>query len=257
MKLKGQIITFFIVITIVGTPIVHSKQLSYVIENEIIDLDYVDKNVLNNNDIQILVHYIDVDGNFQKFTKHISKVKYLQFIDEISDISNQAYDVINFLQVKLQLMKDYEIIPNEVSIQNIVDFNKIGDLGSKTLNVTESNSFVSHFAPIFMVGMGFGLGLGFRRMPVFQRIAGNLFSMGLIGLGAVVCFDIEDWAIYYQLTFTFPYLIHILSGFIGIMMFAFDNIFPPENGPPVTLYSNFLAIGMAGLAIGFKFPSDY
>jgi hypothetical protein len=153
-------------------------------------------------------------------------------------------------------MKDYEIIPDEVSIQKIIDFNKIGELGSKSLNITESDNFVSHFAPIFMVGMGFGLGLGYRRMPVFQRIAGNLFSMGLIGLGAVVCFDIENWSIYYQLTFTFPYLIHVLSGFVGIMMFAFDNIFPPENGPPITLYSNFLAIGMAGLAIGFKFPPN-
>lgn len=257
MKLKGQILTFLVVITIIGTPIVQSKQLSYVIENEIIEVDHINKNDLNNDDIKILIHYIDVDGKFQKFIKHISKVKYQQFIDEISDISNQTYDIIDFFQVKLQLMKKYEIIPNEVSIQNIVDFNKVGNLGSKTLNVTEADSFISHFAPIFMVGMGFGIGLGFRRMPVLQRIAGNLFSMGLIGLGAVVCFDIVDWSIYYQFTFTFPYLMHILSGFIGIMLFAFDNILPPKNGPPFTLYSNFLAIGMAGLAIGFKFPPTF
>jgi hypothetical protein len=91
-------------------------------------------------------------------------------------------------------------------------------------------------------------------MPMMQRIAGNLFSAGVIGLGGIVCLDFEDWSIYYQYTFTYPLLLHILSGFIGIMMFAFDNIYPPENGPPISLYSNFIAIGMAGLAIGFKIP---
>lgn len=52
----------------------------------------------------------------------------------------------------------------------------------------------------------------------------------------------------------FTYLIHIISGFLGVMMFAFDNIFPPENWLPFTLYSNFAGIGMAGVAVDFEFP---
>ena len=87
-----------------------------------------------------------------------------------------------------------------------------------------------------------------------HRFTGNLFSILLIGLGEIVCLDFEDWSIYYQYTFTCPLLFHILSVFIGIMMFAFNNIYPSENGPPISLYSNFIAIGMAGLAIGFKIP---
>ena len=103
--------------------------------------------------------------------------------------------------------------------------------------------------------MGFGLGFGFRRLPIQQHFAGNLFSIGLIGLGAVVCLDIENASLYYQYTFTLPYLIHVLSGFLEIMLFAFDSLYPPDKGPPFTIYSNFFALGMAGLAIGFEYPN--
>jgi hypothetical protein len=208
----------------------------------------------DDNLVEIHVSYVDIEKNYQKTIIKISKLLYENFIQELSDINNQDIDIIDYLQKKLQIMKNYKLVSDDIEIQNIIDFSKIGNLNTVDINISEVNSFSSNFAPIFLLGMGFGLGFGYRRMPVMQRIAGNLFSVGVIGLGTVVCFDLLDAKIYYQYTFTFPYLIHILSGFIGIMMFAFDNIFPPDNGSPFTMYSNFIALGMAGVAIGFKFP---
>ena len=122
-------------------------------------------------------------------------------------------------------------------------------------NISMMEPFAVNFAPVFIAGMGFGAGFGFRSLPIVRRFAGNIFSMGVIGLGAVICYDFYTNTLYIQQTFTVPFLVHVLAGFIGIMLFAFDSVFPPIPGfPPVTIYSNFVGLGVAGLAIGFLFP---
>jgi hypothetical protein len=252
MNLRDKIIIFLISLCILLTPSIQSSQINneIKIQNPIIDIN-------NTNNIKIIIYYLDNEGNFEKIIKILSKTNYQLFIDEISKLSNKITNFLEFINAKLEIMKKFQIISEEICINNIIDINRIQETDSNNLNLVDADSFVSHFSPLFIVGMGFGFGIGFRRMPVLQRIAGNLFSAGIIGLGGIVCLDIEDRSIFYQYTFTYPYLIHILSGFIGIMMFAFDNIFPPENGPPISIYSNFLAIGMAGLAIGVKVPRGY
>jgi hypothetical protein len=115
--------------------------------------------------------------------------------------------------------------------------------------------FIALFVPIFIGGMGFGAGFNFRQIPIIKRIAGNIFTVGVIGLGAVLCFDWLTSTLYQQITFTIPLLVHILSGFVGLMLFAFDSIFPPVPGePPFTTCSNTVALGIAGLAIGLLIP---
>ena len=46
--------------------------------------------------------------------------------------------------------------------------------------------------------------------------------------------------------FIYPMYFGFLSGFIGVMMFAVDSLFPPPGGPPITFYSNFFALGWTG-----------
>jgi hypothetical protein len=249
MNLRNKIIIFLISFCILFTPIIHASQL----QNEI----KINNRITNDNDIKLLIYYLDKEGNFEKIIKTLSKTNYKLFINEVSNLSNEITNFIEFINAKLKIMKKYQIIPDKINIHNIIDINRFQETESKPFNLTDTDSFISHFSPLFIVGMGFGFGIGLRRMPILERIAGNLFSAGIIGLGGIVCLDIEDWSIYYQYTFTYPLLIHVLSGFIGIMMFAFDNIFPAENGPPISVYSNFLAIGMAGLAIGLKVPQGY
>lgn len=205
-------------------------------------------------DINILVYFSGTDGTFERNIITLSKNIYNTFLQKISDISNIDITLEDLFEQKLQLMKEYGIIPEHITLADLLDYSKIQQNNLLNFSIIQAHKFESKFAPIFIAGMGFGLGIGFRRMPVRQHLAGNLFSAGLIGLGAVVCLDIEHASLYYQYTFTYPYLIHVLSGFIGIMLFAFDSRYPPENGPPLTIYSNFLALGMAGLAIGFEFP---
>ena len=206
------------------------------------------------DDINILVYFSGTDGSFERNIISLSKDIYNVFLQKISDISNMDLTLEELFEQKLQLMKEYGIVPQHITINDLLDFSTYQQLNLLNFSIVQANKFQSHFAPIFIVGMGFGIGIGFRRMPVRQHLAGNLFSAGLIGLGAVVCLDIEHASLYYQFTFTYPYLIHVLSGFLGIMLFAFDSLYPPANGPPLTIYSNFLALGMAGLAIGFEFP---
>ena len=95
--------------------------------------------------------------------------------------------------------------------------------------------------------MGFGGGIGDK----FGSLTGLLYSVGIIGLGAVLCFDALMKTIYVQFTFTFPLLLHILASFVGIMMFPVDFDFISTNLLPIFIYSNFIAIGYSALAIGF------
>jgi hypothetical protein len=207
-----------------------------------------------NNNVHIRVYYLDVQGNFNKMEKTLSNSTYNRFLQQISHIPQGAMDLIQFLQQKIQIMKSYDLVPSNLSLDNIIEKNTVDALDFFPLNLTHATYFQSNFAPLFILGMGFGLGFGYRRLPVFPRLAGNIISVGFIGYGGVLCLDIQDEIIYYQFTTFFPYLIHIISGFIGIMMFAFDNIFPPESGLPFTFYTNFIGIGIAGVAVGFEFP---
>ncbi len=204
------------------------------------------------NGINILVYFADKDGQFQRNVVKITKEAYNTFIKKISNISKLDLSLVDLFEEKIRLMKEYGIINNDISLSDIFDISDSMTNSLDNFSIINAAKFESKFAPILLAGMGFGFGIGFRRMPVMKHIAGNIFSTGLIGLGAVLCLDIEDNALYYQYTLTYPYLIHILSGFIGIMLFAFDSLFPPENGPAITFYSNFFALGMAGLAIGFE-----
>jgi hypothetical protein len=263
IKRLKKFVTCVILLSIVITPIVSSIQASQA--NNILNINrsYIEKNNekipnTTNSDIMKIMAYIkDKNGGFTRIYKEIPKTYYNQFIQQLSDISDQDLTLLQYFQQKLQIMQDYDVIPDDITLDSLLDLTKTSGLDIFSFNVTEVDSFISHFAPIFIVGMGFGLGLGYRRMPVYPRIAGNLFSAGVIGLGLVVCLDIVNTAVYYQFTYTYPLLFHILSGFIGIMLFAFDSIFPLETGPPITIYSNFVALGIAGLAIGFKYPQFY
>lgn len=204
------------------------------------------------NGINILVYFADKDGQFQRNVVKITKESYNTFIQQISDISKLDLSLVDLFEEKIELMKEYGIISNDISLSDIFDISNSMTTSLENFSIINAARFESKFAPILLAGMGFGFGIGFRRMPVMKHLAGNIFSTGLIGLGAVLCLDLEDNALYYQYTLTYPYLIHILSGFIGIMLFAFDSLFPPENGPAITFYSNFFALGIAGLAIGFE-----
>ena len=204
---------------------------------------------------EIRVYHIREDGSFEVTVKKLASDKNLEMMDKLmqTEISNLTPKEI--FEEKLEILKEYKLVSSNTTLEDIMDVEKLECFSSQPFNVSEMKPFVAHFAPIFIGGFGFGGGFGFRGLPLIRRIAGNIFTVGVIGLGAVLCLDVFANTLYFQLTFTLPLLVHVLAGFVGIMLFAFDSVFPPIPGkPPVTIYSNIVALGIAGSAIGFLIP---
>jgi len=206
--------------------------------------------------VKIRVCQFQKNGDLKETVKKLTSDENLEMMGKLmqTEISNLTPKEI--FEEKLEILKEYKLISSNTTLEDIMDVKKLESYNSKYFNISEMEPFVAHFAPIFMGGFGFGAGFGFRGLPLIRRIAGNIFSIGIIGLGAVVCFDLFASTLYFQFTFTLPLLVHVLAGFVGIMLFAFDSIFPPIPGkPPVTIYSNIVALGIAGLAAGTLMPA--
>jgi hypothetical protein len=196
--------------------------------------------------INLVILQTKPDGSFNITTKEViyEEYKALQY-DIINKISQTKTEDKPFLTI-FNLLKEKNLIKQDIKINEIYG-DKASDFYNNTAwNRSEMQPFVSMFAPIIAAGMGFGAGIGDK----FGSITGLLYSGGIIGLGAVLCFDILKETIHVHFTFTFPLLLHILSSFIGIMMFPVDFDFISDNFLPFFIYSNFIAIGFSGLAIG-------
>ena len=205
--------------------------------------------------IKVRVYHITEDSSCEITEKNMTSDENKEMMDRLiqTEISNLTPKEI--FEEKLKILKKYELVSNNITLEDILDLEKLESINPESSNISEMEPFVAHFAPIFMGGMGFGVGFGFRNLPIFKRFAGNIFSAGLIGLGIVLCLDLLLSTLYYQITFTLPLLVHIIAGFVGIMLFAFDSVFPPVPGkPPITIYSNIVALGTAGLAVGLLIP---
>jgi len=135
-------------------------------------------------------------------------------------------------------------------LQEIFDRNIPTEFNTTNFTISVMEPFMSIFSPIVIVGMGAGAGIG----DTIGMITGNVYSLGVVGYGAIVCVDFMLATVYVLFTFMLPLLIHILSGFTRIMMFPvhFDKLY--ASGFPLFIYSNFLALGVAGLAIGLTIP---
>ena len=187
------------------------------------------------------------DGSIYITTKEIIYEEYRSLLYEItSKISKTKTDDKPFLTI-FNLLREKNLIKQNITINEI-----FGDKVSNFYNTTAYNlsimePFVSMFVPIIAAGMGFGGGIGDK----FDSLTGLLYSVGIIGLGAVLCLDALMKTIYVQFTFTFPLLLHIFASFVGIMMFPVDFDFISTNFLPLFIYSNFIAIGYSALAIGF------
>lgn len=205
--------------------------------------------------VEIRVCQFQKNGDLKETVKKLTSDENLEMMDKLMQTEILNLTPKEIFEGKLEILKEYKLVPSNTTLEDIMDVEKLENYNSQSFNISQMKSFTAHFAPIFIGGMGFGAGFGFRGLPIIKRIAGNIFSLGVIGLGAVFCLDFFDSVLHFQFTFTLPLLLHVIAGFVGIMLFAFDSIFPPVPGkPPVTIYSNIVALGVAGLAVGILIP---
>lgn len=245
MKISAKkLIIISLIFIIISSPIINSSIISSKIESIKVNHISNDK-ILDINEINLAIIHTKQNGYINITIKEITRINYEKLIYEITEnISKTKPDDKPFSNI-LQIIKEKKLL-NNISLDEIIG-NKTSELlDTTTYNLSIMEPFVSMFAPIVAVGMGFGAGIGDK----FGSLTGLLYSGGIIGLGAVLCFDALMKTIYVQYTFTFPLLLHIITSFIGIIMFPVDFDFISENYLPLFIYSNFIAIGYSALAIG-------
>jgi hypothetical protein len=242
-----KIITILVILIIVLSPILNSsviniKRTDYLNNNQSNLIDYIS----DSEKINLAILQSKPDGSINITTKEIIYDEYRSLIYEITNkISKTKTGDKPFLTI-FKLLREKNLIKQDVVLNELLG-DKISNFSNTTAyNLSIMQPFVSMFAPIIAVGMGFGGGIGDK----FGSITGLLYSGGIIGLGAVLCLDALIKTIYVQFTFTFPLLLHILASFVGIIMFPVDFDFISANFLPLFIYSNFIAIGYSALAIG-------
>ena len=128
-------------------------------------------------------------------------------------------------------MKEYNLVPQEMTLSEIIDIDKLGD----RYTTVNGEDFEVAFAPITFVGGGLGIGFG---VPFF--FTSGTFLWALFGFGLVLCYDATNAILYQLMTFFFvPMLIGYLGGFTGLMLLPVV---------PGFFYSNALGLGMAAIA---------
>lgn len=209
-------------------------------------LNNVHINSYNRNYIKLAIHTIKEDGSRNVSIKEISIADYKMMTHRINERLSSNTDYDTMFENILQIIKEYNMVDQDITLQEIFDRNMSTDFNTTFYNVS-SDPFGAIFSPVIIAGMGAGAGIGDN----FGLLSGNVYSFGVIGLGGLFCLDAVMQTIHIQYTFTFPLLVHILAGFAGIMLFPvhFDKLY--ASGFPLFIYSNFLALGYSGFTIGF------
>jgi hypothetical protein len=127
-------------------------------------------------------------------------------------------------------------------LEDSVNSKKFADENELVIN----KPFAAHFAPIIIGGLGFGISIGLSSFPLIKRLAGNIFFAGFIVGGGVFCFDPANAIPYMLYSLIYPTWTGFIAGFIGIMLFVFDDLIPM---PMFNFYSNFFALGVAGFTV--------
>ena len=144
---------------------------------------------------------------------------------------------------KLAVLKQYNLVPLNMTVEDILEERIIKNTFSEENELIINQPFVAHLAPIIIGGLGFGVSIGLRGFPLLKRIAGNIFFAGFIVVGGVFCFDPATATPYFLYSLIYPTWAGFIAGFVGIMLFVFDDLIPI---PMFNFYSNFFAMGLAG-----------
>ena len=158
----------------------------------------------NSDTLEIRVCQFQKNGDIKETVKKLTPKENLEMMDKMMQIELQNLTPKEIFEEKLEIMKEYNLVSDNTTLEDIMDVEKLESHNSQSFNRSDMTPFTVHFAPIFIGGMGFGAGFGFRNLPIIRRFAGNIFSIGVIGLGAVICLDLFNAILYFQFTFTLP-----------------------------------------------------
>lgn len=177
--------------------------------------------------IKIKVIHRKQDGTLEESVKEISKVKHEAMMTEIKSTAKAGLTLREVFEEKLQIIKDYGLVPDDLTLEDILDVTKL----TEPIEENNGSSFSTGVAPIFFVGGGFGFGIGFP----FILTTGWFFLM-LFGFGLVVAYDFAEKVLHQLFTLFFiPMLVGVCAGFMGLLLLPIL---------PGFFYSNLVGLGI-------------
>ena len=199
------------------------------------------KEMTGDSDTMLMnVYHLKEDGTFDKAVKELPVNEHETLMEELKKVERSGKTLRGMFEEKLQILKNYEIVSNDLTLEDILDVEKL----TGPIETTQFEDFKAENAPIFLAGGGVGIGFG---VPFF--LTSGTFLCALIGGGLVVCYDFANKVLHYMLTLFFiPLLVGFMAGFIGILLLPVI---------PGFFYSNFFGLGMvAKTSWGFIPPVD-
>lgn len=204
--------------------------------------------------IKLAVQSIKNDGSREVSIKELSVTEYETMTTRINKIVSSQTEYETLFDQVLQILQEYDLVDPKITVYDLLNRNMSTEYNFKVWNLSQNEpAFVAMYSPVVIAGMGFGGAIG----DTIGLASGNVYCGGGIGLGGIVCLDFWTRTIHTQTTFTFPLVVYIISGFTGIMLFPvhFDKLY--ASGLPLSIYSNFIAVGLAGWTVSFFFPMLY
>jgi hypothetical protein len=195
---------------------------------------------------RIVVYSSFKNGQTDIKTKTLRTVEKRDLIEKVNQVIDPKLSWVDNFKNELKILKDYDLVSDDLTFEDIFGSYNINNTCIKPKQKNNTD-FAAYFAPIFIGGLGGGISFGFRRLPIVRRVAGNIFFSGVIVGGVVLCFDPVNFTTYFLLSAVVPPWLGFISGYVGIMLFGYDNIFPLPI--PFTFYSNFIAFGVAGFTV--------
>ena len=178
--------------------------------------------------VTIKVYHFKKDGSLGQTEKVISKSDHELMMDELTQVGKSGEDIQEIFEQKLQILKDYEIVSSDITLEDILDVEKLQ--GPYTQQ--DDDRFAVDNAPLIFAGGGIGFGVG---IPFI--LTSGTFLWILVGFGLALCYDFANKVLHQLLTIFFiPMLVGYLGGFIGLLLLPVI---------PGFFYSNAFGIGMA------------
>ncbi len=206
-------------------------------------------NISNSETENIGYGYLNVikcgkDKKAEKTVQKLSKAEIDNLMKELNEIARSDLDILEIFEKELEKLKEYNLVSINTNLEDIIDIKLFENYNYLELDNITNKPFSAHFAPLLVVGGGFGLGLGFKKR-LFNSFS-HLFKL-LVGAGLVLCVDFLAGVKYTLIALMLPLLIGYTSGYTGIIIFGVI---------PGLLYSNLFMIGYAPFTIWTLIPYE-
>jgi len=236
------VVTTSIILLFSIFPNIASQSFKANSEKNVLDQSVNVEKINNFEDIKLKIIVSNNKGDVKQFFKEKSRVELENMKSDFIKIIDSDLDYIEKFEYVFEKLKENDLISDNIELEDIINFNQFENMPLEFGNTTNKN-FVARFAPIIVVGGGFGLGLG----DVERRVVnGFVHFIGVLGgLAFVYCLDFFESMQYILISFLAPIFLGYISGYTGIVIFAVY---------PGLFYSNLFMIGFAPFTLWLCFP---